>query len=105
MVNPPHFAHLRVMAVEYIDWFPGFIKCELIDIHGTMHTFVDKLPVMCGADSQHGNSSLYPIEVTFKVKVVNQFEQYCLISTTEPNGIKSENGIAEFEVKKDQLIF
>jgi len=100
-----HFAYLRVMAVEYIDWFPGFIKCELVDIHGYLHSFVEKIPVMCGADSQHGKEGLYPIEITFKVKVLVQKEDIYTISTLEPNEIKTEEGITEFEVKKEQLIF
>jgi hypothetical protein len=102
-------ADLRVMATEYIDWFPGFLKCELVDRNGELHTFVEKIPVMCGADSQHGKDGLYPVEITFRVLVVNEIingdEPDYLISTAEPYDIKSEGGLHEFEVKKEQLIF
>jgi hypothetical protein len=102
-------ADLRVLATEYIHWFPGFLKCELVDRHGKLHTFVEKVPVMCGADSQHGNDALYPVEITFRVLVVDEIlngdELDYLISTAEPYDIKSEGGLYEFEVKKEQLIF
>jgi hypothetical protein len=102
-------AYLRVMATEYIDWFPGFLKCELEDRHGKLHTFVEKVPVMCGADSQHGKDGLYPVEITFRVLIVDEIlngdDMDYLISTAEPYDIKSEGGFYEFEVKKEQLIF
>src|SRR5687768_2649381 len=97
------------MATEYIDWFPGFLKCELVDRKGELHTFVEKVPVMCGADSQHGHGELYPVEITFRVLVVDEIiegdDMDYLISTAEPYDIKSEGGLYEFEVKKEQLIF
>ncbi len=101
--------HLRVMAVEYIDWFPGFLKCDLLDRHGKLHSFVEKVPVMCGVDNPHGKEDLYPIEITFKVTIVDEIingdELDFLITTAEPFEIKSEQGLYEFEVKKEQLIF
>ena len=97
-------AYLRVTALEYIDWFPGFLRCELKDRHGKIHEFVEKIPVVCGADSQYGAESLYPIEITFDCTLMDCLNDGYLISTEEPYHIASEEGITEFEVNNDQVI-
>jgi hypothetical protein len=101
-------AYLKVTALEYIDWFPGFIRSELKDRHGKIHEFVEKIPVMCGTDGEYGAESLYPVEITFSCVILNSFNEngneWFNISTEEPYQIKSEEGKTEFEVNKDQII-
>lgn len=98
-------AYLRVTALEYIDWQPGFLVCELLDRHGKRHEFEEKVPVVCGVDSQHGKDDLYPIEITLNCVVIEIFDKYYLISTELPYQISTKEGISEFEVNKEQIIF
>jgi len=101
-------AYLKVLALEYIDWFPGFIRSELKDRYSKVHEFAEKIPVMCGIDSEYGAESLYPLEITFNCMVVNSFtengNEWYQITTTEPYDISSEEGETEFEITKDQVI-
>ncbi len=97
---------LRVNAVEYIDWQPGFLRCELVDRHGMLHTFVEKVPVICGADTHYNETSIYPVEITFTGEMMEEMDggKWYKVSTKIPYDISSEEGINEFEVGKEQII-
>lgn len=101
--------HLKVIATEYIDWFPGFLKCELIDLLGKKHEFTEKVPVVCGAEAYFDQASLYPVEITFPGNIIHRSTQNGIecytISLLQPYDISSEEGEQEFKVSKDQLIF
>ena len=96
------------MAIEYVDWFPGFLQCELIDKNGHIHTFLQKVPVVCGADTNYDEHSIYPVEITFTGKIISQHTEngktWYMFSTKEPIEIASEKGQAEFEVWEEQVI-
>lgn len=95
---------LKLQAVEYIDWFPGFIRCELTDNLGTIHSFINKIPIICGADNHFDESTIYPVEITIPVKELTSTAELIRISTLYPWDIKSEDGQHEFEVNVDQII-
>jgi hypothetical protein len=107
-MEPNKKAYLKLTAVEYIDWFPGFLKCQLIDRHGKLHEFVEKIPVICGAEANFDQASLYPVEITFTATILQEKiengKTWFRISTEDPYQVSSEEKETEFEVWQDQLI-
>lgn len=97
-------ALLKLQAVEYIDWFPGFIRCELSDSSGTLHTFINQIPIICGADNHYDESTIYPVEIMIPVEIIDEMQTLIKVSTLKPNNIKSEDGTHEFMVDESQVI-
>ncbi|MCE9579159.1 MAG: hypothetical protein K8W52_38910 [Deltaproteobacteria bacterium] len=98
---------VRMAAIRYVnDAFPGFVECALVDVHGAVWTFIEKVPVVSLADLDA--RSTYPQPVTVACAVVAtrrdpDGREVVTIDTSVPWGIAASSGETRFEVGAEQL--
>ena len=106
MPEPIH--ELRVEIVAFVDGsFPGWVKCELFDAMGQLHTFVDKYPIFSSELLEP--DSAYPRPGSIRCEIIERLQdsggrQVARVTTARPYGIESLNGISEFVVAADQIV-
>jgi hypothetical protein len=94
--------NLVVQIVRFVDsGFPGWVECELVDAAGRLHCFKDKVPIFTVEDLDA--DSKYPTPGFVACEVVKRFqtekgEELVLVSTVNPFGIESTEGLSEFTV-------
>ena len=84
------------------DHYPGFVECELIDLDGKRHMFVDKLPIFEGdeADVDAG----FPRIGYIRCQVVRSTVDTALIDTGLPDAVESKSGETRFLVRLPQIV-
>ena len=88
------------------DHWPGFVECALIDAHGRKHLFIEKVPVVTLSDLD--SNSIYPTAGILGCELVKGSTEprtdIISVSTTNPWGIESTQGLFDFDVRPDQLV-
>jgi hypothetical protein len=104
----PEVADLAVEIVRFVDDYqPGIVVCELVDATGRRHTVIEKVPVV-SIQEPNANSE-YPQPGVARCTVLSRWrdarEQNLIrISTAEPDGIESSEGLSEFVVLQTQIL-
>lgn len=100
---------VRVTITEYLgdDPQPGIVACELVDVTGRVHRFIEKTAIVAAADLDAG--SVYPQvgEVAcllLGMHISPMGIQVATIDTSEPWGVASIDGQVVFDVLAQQLI-
>ena len=85
---------------------PGWVECVLVDVGGTKHLFVEKVPVVTLEDLDE--KSDYPRVGIIACEVVERkrvgLREVATIDTTKPWGLESVDGQSSFQVWSDQLV-
>jgi len=100
-------AFVRMQAVRWVsDDFPGWVEVELIDRNGKRWTFIDKASIF----DQHNvlsSSTAYPMDLRVACRVQqvvkDSADTMYVISTGEPWGVETVDGVNGFEVWSDQM--
>ena len=92
-------------VIEYISDFPGFVVCELIDLHGTLHQIIEKVPVLTSLEIDE--TSILPMQLTIPGIILEQAwvnGQLCIrFGIAQPYSIASTTGLTEFWVLATQV--
>jgi hypothetical protein len=95
-----HFISAQI--VRFVDSdFPGWVECEFVDVNGRRHTVKDKVPIFT-AEMLDAESN-YPVPGLVACEVLRRFQddqgrELARVSTEEPYGIESAEGLSEFVV-------
>ncbi len=98
---------VKVQIVRWVDaCFPGFVACELIDVHGRCWEFIEKVPVVSCDDLW--SSTHYPQPGIIACEVVSRRVdefgcEVVSIDTAQPWGVESVEGRTEFEVAAEMV--
>lgn len=99
---------VKVTITRYVrDDQPGFVECQLQDIHGWRWVFIEKIPVV--SEEALGADDSYPRPGMIACEVVNRLwrshrEEVVLIDTERPWGVWSVDGKTRFSVRSDSLV-
>lgn len=102
-----HVAELILDIVRFVDDYqPGIVACELVDAEGRRHTFIGKLPYFSHAELDA--NSTYPQPGTVRCTVLSEHtdapgRELVCISTDEPYGVESIEGLGGFVVLRAQV--
>ena len=98
---------LAIEIVRFVDDYqPGIVQCEFVDADGRRHTFVEKVPIVSLEDLNA--SSEYPRGGSARCRIRSRWRDangrdLVTVSTAEPFGIESTEGLSEFVVLEAQL--
>ncbi len=98
---------LAVQIVRFVDDAqPGVVACEFVEADGRRHTFIDKVPIF-SLEPLDANSQ-YPRLGAARCVVLKQWRdvlgrELVNISTADPDGIESTDGLFEFMVFGNQV--
>ncbi len=86
---------------------PGFVEGEFYDAWGKKHTFEEKVPYVSAA--YLSADSEYPVPGEIDCEVLREWTDDNIraivrVTTGKPIEIESKEGIAEFDVLKEQLV-
>jgi hypothetical protein len=98
---------IAVEITKYVDdSFPGFVECCFVDAWGTVHSIVEKIPVVTLAHL-HANSS-YPQPAVIACQIIDRRKvgnrDIAMVDTEFPWHIESIVGESRFEMLKSQLV-
>ena len=99
---------LRVQIVRYVeDYFPGIVECELLDAAGSVHTFIEKGPVV--SDKWPGPEDKYPMSGIIRCEILERWHDpegrdLVRVTTEQPDYVETKNGMMEFVVLSSQVI-
>jgi hypothetical protein len=93
---------VAIQVIRFVDAaFPGWVECELVDAEGRRHVIKDKVPMFTveelDADSRYPAEGCVPCEVLERYKD-RAGQELARITTKEPYGIESSEGLTEFIV-------
>jgi hypothetical protein len=94
---------LRVQIVRYVeDYFPGIVECELLDAAGSVHTFIEKGPVV--SDKWPGPEDKYPMNGIIRCEILERWHDpegrdLVRVTTEQPDYVETKNGMMEFVVR------
>ena len=93
---------IKATAIRLIDdsTYPEIVRCVFTDVHGRMHTFMEKWPVV----SADKFENTLPKDCELGCVVVERRGDVCVVDTDQPWGIESEEGETVFEIHEDLLI-
>jgi len=100
-------AAVRIQITRWIDnYFPGIVRCELLDAWNCRWTFVEKAPIVSVAELWRDAS--YPQPGLAECTVVRRWHdddgrEIVTIDTDNPGGFVSESGQTTFDVLPMQL--
>lgn len=103
----PQPPELCVEIMRFVDdRFPGWVECEFEDAMGIKHVLVDKVPIF--TERALDSNSPYPQTGTAPCKVLARWKdskgrELVRITTLDPAGIESTQGISEFIVTAPQV--
>lgn len=108
MTTSSRRATVRCLAVRWVsdEPQPGWIEYRLTDVDGMMWSFFDK-PIHGGWEAMTPTAD-YPRASWFACEIVRtetdaQGAPVIVISTLQPDGLKSSEGRSEFRVRKSQI--
>ena len=94
---------VRVRVVRYVDdSFPGFVECELVDVHGRHWAFVEKGPVVTTEYLTAEDS--YPRPGVIACEVISRTGRSACIDAARPWAVESAEGETRFEVPVESLV-
>ena len=93
---------IKAKATKLIDdaGYPELVLVEFYDYYGKKHNFIEKWPVV---SAQEFDAS-FPKECTIACTLVEERETSCIVDTSKPWGMESEEGLTIFEVSKNLLV-
>lgn len=93
---------IKAKATKLIDdtGYPEVVLIEFYDYDGQKHNFIEKWPVV---SAQEFDDS-FPKECTIACTLVEERETSCIVDTSKPWGMESEEGLTIFEVSKNLLV-
>ncbi len=93
---------VAVAIVRYIDDHqPGFVECELTDVHNRRWLFEEKVPIV--SDENLLATTSYPREGFIACRILERHALGVRITTAEPCGVESVEGVSEFDVAPEAL--
>lgn len=98
---------VQVTITRFVDEAqPGWVECQLVDIHGQTWLFIEKAPVVSKAALDVRSS--YPQQGVIACDIFVTWlditgREVVTIDTTSPWGIKSTSGKTQFDVYATQL--
>lgn len=100
--------HVSVTKFLGFDPQPGIVEFVLIDVFGSVHTFVDKTPVPMEDWGSRDDLKTYPRPGTIRCQIVDQRvdgsgREVVTISTEKPDYVASTTDETVFEVYANQL--
>jgi hypothetical protein len=99
--------NIKVTIEAFVDEnFPGFVECSLLDVHGRIWKFLEKVPVVSQEDIW--SDSEYPRQGVIACTIVERSSDssgrpVAKVDTAKPWGIESTEGNTIFEIFADQL--
>lgn len=99
---------VSVQIIRYTDESqPGWVECELVDIWGRAHAFVDKMPMFSAADLDFG--STYPQPGVIGCRSVRHWHddtgrEIVTVDTELPDHVESTTGATRFDVSPDRIV-
>ena len=99
---------LRVQIVRYVeDYFPGIVECELLDVAGHVHTFIEKGPVV--SDKWPGPEDKYPMNGNIRCEILEKWRDpdgrdLVRVTTEKPDYVETKDGMMEFVLLSSQVI-
>lgn len=93
---------IKAKATKLIDnsSYPEIVLCEIVDIDGQKHEFIDKWPVLSVEKFENN----FPKGCIIGCVVLEEKETSYLVSTERPWAIESTNGKTIFEIVKESLL-
>lgn len=82
--------------------FPGTVEARLVDADGRRWIFIDKHP-MFDAKGEVSAKSDVPISVEVPFTVIEERRDRVVVSSAEPAGIESLEGVSVFELLPEQV--
>ncbi len=94
---------VRVKIVRFVaPDQPGWVECELVDVHGRRWKFREKVPVVTTAALTE--NAPYPQPGVFACELIRQEGNVIVVDTERPDGIESVEGQTLFEVMESSLV-
>lgn len=95
------FASIEVSVTRRIGGsaFPPIVEFCFVDCAGTTRRFLDKLPIVCSS----GSEDELPRTGWLRCEIRQRTGGFVQISTAEPDGVETIDGISEFLVPVDLL--
>jgi len=81
---------------------PGIVEVEIVDAFGRVWTFVDKAPIF-DEDAHLTRMASYPIPILLECLIVDSSDGLLTVSTVEPHGLETVDGVSQFVVSNDQV--
>jgi hypothetical protein len=98
---------LAIQIERFVDeHFPGFVECAFIDSEGTRHEFVEKVPVVSGANLNAESEYPQPghIDCTIAGRWLDeQGRRVVRVNTEKPWSVESVTGMTIFAVYEEQI--
>lgn len=93
---------VEVVVTRWVDDDqPGFVEFELTDAAGSVHRFVEKLPIV--ASGPLDSTSVYPVPGELDCVVVFEDDATVTIDTATPWHVESDAGLSRFVVPRDAI--
>lgn len=91
-------------VIEWVDDtdYPGTVRIEVIDADGKKWYFTEK-NVVVDDDNLLSPDKKYPIDIPLACKIVKKDKDYITVSTQEPWGLETEDGVSEFRMNASQV--
>lgn len=98
------FAAIKGRVIRWVsdEPNPGIVEVEIVDAFGRVWTFVDKAP-MFDEDALLTSLATYPIPISLRCLIVDSSDGFLTVSTAEPHGLETVDGVSEFVVSSDQI--
>jgi hypothetical protein len=83
------------------------VECELIDVHGRSHLFIEKTAIVTAATFDMATAYPFPGDVACVIvdrRSDDSGREIIVIDTDKPCGVESTEGITRFEVAPSALI-
>lgn len=92
---------IKAKATKIIDntSYPENVLIEVIDFEGQKHNFIEKWPVVSAQELD----GFFPKDCTIACTLVEEKEMSCIVDTSKPWGMESEEGLTIFEISKEML--
>ena len=98
-------AYVRARVTEWVSDspFPGVVRVEMVDAADRTWTFEDKAP-MFDERSELSRDSKYPMDIRLACTIVERRSDSVDISTAEPWGLVTIDGVSKFVMKPEQVV-
>ena len=92
----------KAKATKLIDnsSYPEVVLCEIVDVYGQKHEFIEKWPVVSAEDFENS----FPRKCELDCIVLEEKETSYLVSTEQPWHIESTDEKTIFEISKELLL-
>ncbi len=93
---------IKAKATKLIDnsSYPEIVLCEIVDVYGQKHEFIEKWPVVSAEDFENS----FPRKCELDCIVLEEKETSYLVSTEQPWHIESTDEKTIFEIDKESLL-